>query len=43
MWMQYFQNNNLSVLSYKAGFGQLTDNAVDYFPDHILKLHVMWK
>lgn len=30
-----------SVLGYKAGFGQLTDDKVDCFPDHIFKLQVM--
>lgn len=39
--MKDFQNTNLSVLGYKAGFGQLTDGKVDCFPDHILKLQVM--
>lgn len=41
--MKYFQNNNLSVLSCKAGFNQLTDNEVDCFPGHIFKLLVMGK
>lgn len=41
--MKYFQNTSLSVLGYKAGFGQLTDDKVNCFPDHIFKLQVMWK
>lgn len=28
---------------YRAGFGQLTDDKVDCFPDHSFKLQLMWK
>lgn len=45
-WISLGELNVNEVLSkhqfeYKAGFGQLTDDKVDCFPDHIFKLQVM--
>lgn len=42
-WTKDFQSTHWSVLDYKAGFGQLTDDKVDCFPDHIFELQVIGK